>query len=72
MGVFDGKLSTVPGSKKESRKQLQATDSGDDPEPEWLEGEEATRCRAAAATLNDLSADRAGIHLRASMKQRGR
>ena len=34
MGVSDGKVSTVPGSKEESRKQLQATDSGEDPEPE--------------------------------------
>ena len=62
MGVSDGKVSTVPGSKEESRKQLQATDYGEDPEPEWLEGQEATRYRVVAATLNYLSADSADTH----------
>ena len=33
MGVSDGKVSTVPGSKEESGKQLQATVSGERTEP---------------------------------------
>ena len=49
---------------------MQATDSGEDPEPEWLEGQEATRYRAAASTQNYLSADR--VDIRPSVKKAAR